>query len=74
MNHPRAVIRRPQYVRVLEAAQHPVRTLAQVGEIVGLTAGGVWAAEQTALAKIRKGLIEAGVVDESGKVLRGGGK
>lgn len=74
MTAPRAVLRRPQYVRVLEAAPQPIRTLRQVAEIVGMSTGGVWAAEQTALAKIRKGLIEAGVVDESGKVLRGGGK
>jgi len=71
---PRAVLRRPQYARVLEAATQPLRTFAQCGEIMGVSVSRAHALEREALVKLRKGLIAAGIVDENGKVLRGGGK
>ena len=72
MNHPKAVLRRPQYVRVLERATRPIRTLAECGFIMGLTTSGAHMAEKRALEKLRKGLIEAGIVDEKGNLLREG--
>ena len=70
MNHPKAVLRRPQYVRVLERATRPIRTLAECGFIMGLTTSGAHMGQQLGLEKSRKWLIEAGIVDEKGNLLR----
>lgn len=59
------------YDREMLHQAQPIRTYKQVGAIVGLTASAVCAAELKALAKIRKGLIEAGLVDENGRLRRG---
>jgi hypothetical protein len=62
----------PARPMTLWAATKPLRTLAQCGTIMGCSTSRAGAIEQSALAKLRKGLIESGIVDEQGRVVRGG--
>jgi len=56
--------------READRARMPLRTLAECGEIMGMSFQSVSRLEQRALGKLRRALIEHGVVDEQGRLVR----
>lgn len=70
-NPPRVDPRRPQYVRVTQAATRPLRTFEQCAAIMGCSTSRAHALERDAIAKIRRALIASGIVDEQGRLVRG---
>lgn len=69
MTQPRADKRRATTEREDVRATMPIRTYAECAAILGCSISAVHKSESNALRKIRKGLIELGAVDETGKII-----